>query len=445
MRKSLFLTLLVLTILGASQPLWGGTVYSYAVNQIVDGSRFTTQIRLTNDDNAPHSVFYLFIPAAMNGANIDREEAIEIVMPPRTTRRFDDLVPEGRHGMLELKADDEIAVTARITGTPKDGEKSFGTELPVTDSINAIVPGKTAILQGMTRTAGLTESDFYIKNLSLERAVCAVEVRRPGGVLVVQQTLNIVPLGLTFFRDVLSTLGIENIGETSFAVTCDQLARPFGLVRRIPTAEVLFIPPSGTGRSTLDPFPSSNCPDDALINMPGTVHIPTSNNERATIVAPTTPGESFSRILLDMEFTHGGWNRVSSGNHSVLWLQRTSKWKGNLFGYLNLFGPRKNYVKLQTNVNLPRSVINVMQQGAIFEEGQTYVLSYVYDAAANFIEAVITVKGGEEVVRMTDRPSVNQVVTDTSFQVVFGHTSHEAGPEVTTYGWTYSNLCVQLE
>ena len=72
-------------------------------------------------------------------------------------------------------------------------------------------------------------------------------------------------------------------------------------------------------------------------------------------------------------------------------------------------------------------------------------MRYVYDTENRFIEAVINRKGGEEVARLNDIPSVREIRTDNNFMLVFGHGADEAGAEVTTDGWRYSNLCFQLQ
>lgn len=447
MRKSL-VALTALMLLGPVAPLWGGTIYvPYAVNKTVRGHQFTTEIRVHNDDTSSHKLTYLFIPAGKNGTNFDRaSEPIEITVKGHVTEVLDDLVPDGERGMLEISADPEIAVTARLIGSADKGEtKTFGVEIPVITSTNVITPGRTAILQGLRRSEDRVVSDFFIANLSIERTQCAVEVRKRGGAEVVEEVLSLAPLSLSAFYDVLGLIDVENASDIMIAVTCDQLTRPFAVKQDLATAELLFIPPSGTGNSSLDPFPSNECPPDALLQLDGTFHVPQPRSERATYFAPTTPGQSYNRLIVTMEFTHGGWHRISSANHAVFWLNRTSQWSGNVFGYLNLFGPKKNNAKNLTNVDLPRGVVAAVTQGAVFDQGETYVVHYTYDAAANFIETVISEKGGAELVRMTDRTTVRKIVTDDNFMVVFGHSANEHGLELPTYGWEYANFCLRLE
>lgn len=445
--KKGYLAWFFLSTLAVTQPLWGGTVYiPLALDVKVDGNRFTTEIRFQNDGGKPATVRYLFIPAQKDGTKYDREtEMTEVVVPGRSTTMLDDVVPRGKRGMMEISADEKTSVTARLIGRTPQGVETFGVEVPAVTSRRAVTPGQTTVLPGLARTDGVVVSDFYLLNLSIERSLCAIEVFKRGGTMVTEQSLSVPPLSVFPYGDVLSLLGLTNAADTSIAVTCDELSHPFATVHKLETAEMLYVPPAGGGSSKLDPFPVNTCPEDALINLEGTVHVSTRDNVRAFVFGDTTPGTVYSRIQLTMEFTHGGWHQRSGDNHNVFWLNRTNQWRRNVFGYLNLWGPNRNFAKLTTNVSLPAAVVQTVQKGAVFQEGVTYSVSHVYDTGANFIETVVTVKGGEEVVRLVDKPTVNKIVAEDRIMVGFGHGADEEGPEVITVGWTYSNVCVTLE
>lgn len=447
MRKS-FIVLISLFFIGAAQPLLAGTVYVPMAGDLVtaEGHIITTQVLFHNTSGQPQSYSAVFIPATSDGTLVDRESPEEFTVTQRATEVRDDLAPAGVFGLLEITTDDEITVTARLVSIAADGEQKIGANVPVINSRSAIAAGGTGVVQGLDRIDGQMVSDFFMLNLSIERSECNVDVRRRDGFRIFEQTVSLPPLSLFPFEDVLSLLGVMNTTDVSVAVSCDTLSHPYGLSRRVDTGEIRFVPPSPKGAASIDLFPTSDCPEDALFQLPGDFHIPSPQNERATFFVDTTPGEVFSRLILTMEFTMGDWNRGDpSGNHAVFWLNRTPQWASNLFGYVNLFGPRKNFAKMQTNVGLPRGVIEAVQQGANFEPGLTYTVRYTYDTEQNFIEAIFTQKGGGEVVRLNDIPTVNRIVTDNNFMLAFGHTSHEEGPEVTTFGWRYSNLCFRLE
>ncbi len=80
---------------------------------------------------------------------------------------------------------------------------------------------------------------------------------------------------------------------------------------------------------------------------------------------------------------------------------------------------------------------------AFFEPGNTYHVQFEYSTLEGFYEATVT-RDGQVVGTVRDVPTVNQIRTvGENWFVDFGHNLEAAGPEVPTYGWTYSNLRVQ--
>lgn len=47
---------------------------------------------------------------------------------------------------------------------------------------------------------------------------------------------------------------------------------------------------------------------------------------------PFEEGTVFSKIVVDMDFFHGGWGGVPSHNHNIFWLNRGNSWPRNVFG-----------------------------------------------------------------------------------------------------------------
>lgn len=444
MKKGILaLCFLLLTL--AAAPAWAGTVYAFAQNRTSDGNMFVTHYRFYNDSGENQTVQYLFIPEATNGTTMDRETAYSTLkIPPRNTKSYQDLVPVNQRGILEIVMESSVSVTARMVGEAADGTEFFGADLPVVTSDNVVNPGQTATLPGLRRQAGQIKSDFFILNASVDTSSCAVEVLKKGGAKLTETILSIPPLTVFPFFDALGLLGVENTADASIAVTCDQSAYPFSTIHDLDTAQMVHVPPAGGGSSRLDPFPSSDCPDGAAMSLAGVFHVPQrGGGERATYLAPITPG-TYSEVELTMEFTFGGWDRNASANHAIFWLNRSQVWRSNVLGYLNAFGPNKNFVKNLTNLNLPAGAVQTAQDGAVLEVGRTYTVNYLYSTASRLIEAVISVKGGQEIVRIQDAPTVNRLDLPGELMLVFGHTTFEHGPEVPTYGWQYANLCLQV-
>ena len=430
----------------AAAPAWSGTVYvTLAVNDDVEGSSYLTEVRFHNDSSESATASYLFLPEAMDGTVADRENGFtEIEINGRTTMALDDLVPVGARGILEIRADETVAINARLKGTAPDGTAFAGVEIPVVTSDNAIEPGDTALLSGLRRRVDSARTDFYLLNLAIEPANCAVEVLRRGGARITEVMLSMPALSTSPFLDTLGLLGEVNTGDATIAVTCDQLTYPFATINDLETAHVIYVTPSGKGTSTLDPFPEFECPADALINEPGTFHAPTDGNERRTFMIDSEAGQ-FEELQLTMEFTMGGWDRNSSGNHAIFWLNRTPVWRSNVFAYFNAFGPNRNELKYFTNVGLPQGEEKTDSSRTELKEGKTYTVEFLYSTSSRLAEVVVSLKGGAQVARTELVPTVRNIQSTGEWMLVFGHSTDEAGKEVPTYGWRYSNLCMTLK
>ncbi len=436
--KQLVLSLIL--VLPAAAPLVGGTVYvPLMIDRHVADNQIETEVRVTNDSSLSRSFSYVFIPELVDGTTVDRTDKVTKSVPPHATVSLTELVSPGQQGMLEINADSRLAITSRLVGTSPQGTRRTGAEMPVVTTRNAVPAGETAILQGLFRSNDAQESDVFLLNAGPQASLCVVEVYRSNGDRLFAATLTLPALSLRGFDDALGLLGVVHGEDASIATTCDEASHPFARVRDLETGEVLFIPPSGRS------FDEFSCPDTALYQFGGVFHAPTPGNERAEYAIPIDGGRTFSKLTIDLEFTHGGWNTVSDGNHAVVWLYRADRWRSNTFAYVNLFGPQKNIAKMITNVDISPAV-DAVQKGAVFAEGTTYRLHYEYDTGADRVEALFTTTAGEEVVRLVGVPTVNHIVTqDPGFSVVFGHTADEAGPEVPTYGWQYANLCIRIE
>ncbi len=443
--KKLTICLALGLLLGSVVPVWSGTVYvPLAVNRTVEGNQLETEIRVTNDSSTSTTLYYVLIPSWTDGTTIDRDTATkQMTVPSHSTIRLDELITPGKYGALEITAGKEIAVSARLVGVSPDGRQA-GAEMPIVTSATATSPGDTTILQGLSRVEQVVATDFHLFNLSRNVSDCVVEVFRGNGSRVTAVTLAVSGLTLVPYEDVLALLNMTDVEDIRIAVTCDQISYPFAMIHHLDTAEVLFLGPSGTGASSLDPFPA--CPPGALYAYEGVFHVPAARSETKQFNIKMQGGQQYSKIILDMDFTHGGWNSDSSGNHSVFWLNRGDRWRGNVFGYVTAWGPNKNYIKMATNVDLPAGQMDAVQKGLVLKRSATYHVHYEYDTANRRIECTFTDETGNRILLLENTPTVNKIVTESpGFFVVFGHGSHEAGPEVPTYGWEYANLCIQIQ
>lgn len=446
--KKLLTCLVTLAVLISAAPAWSGTVYvPLTINVDKDGNQLETEIRVTNTSATDFRSFnYYVIPENTDGTLRPDDFGEEVLLAPRAAFVLQDLVGEGETAMVEITAENDIGITSRLVSTSAQDVLLIGHDVPVISSDNLPNGGETAILQGWARTATDLRTDFHLVNLGQLTTNCTTSIYDDNGLSLISNfQFAQQPLSLRSFKDVLSIINIVENDEISALFSCDQPFYPFATTYSALTGEVLAISPSASGRSNLLPPGGLDqpIPGAVVFERPGLFHRPTVGNEAAHFDIPFPGNPSYSRIVLDMDFTHGGWGNPSNSNHGIFWLNRGTRWRSNLFGYFNAFGPNTNEIKLSTNAGLAPGAIRAKTAGAALIPGVTYHVHFEYDTVSNFYEATIT-SGGQFIASVRDVPTVNRINTvEENWFVVFGHESGAFGPEVPTYGWSYFNLRVQ--
>lgn len=441
--------LILVAIILSAGPVLAGTVYvPLATDVELDGNRLATEIRVLNTSpTAFRSFRYYVIPEGTDGTDRPEGPVGELVqLAPRTSFLLRDLVADGESAMVEISADDEIHVSSRLISDDVSGAPLLGHEMPVVSSENVVPADGSAALQGWARTATDLRTDFHLMILSESSATCSARVFGPDGeILAAGVTFGQQPTSLRTFPDVLSLLQVVERDEISAIFSCDQPFYPFSVTSSRLTGELLLMVPSASGRSALTPPGDREDPEPGamVFERPGVFHRPTVGNESRRFDIPFPGNPTFSRIVLEMDFTHGGWAPDPTDNHGIFWINRGDRWRSNNFGYFNAFGPGTNQVRLATNANLPATVVQGRSVSAFLAPGTTYRVRFEYDTVADFYESTIF-RDGEVLATVRDEPTVNQIRTvDENWYLVFGHNVETAGSEVPTYGWTYSNLRVQ--
>lgn len=438
-----------LAVFFAATPIFAGTVYVPLVTDVdLDGNRLGTEIRVLNTSTTDFRSFrYFVIPEGTNGTERpDGEVGQAVQLAPRASFQLRDLVAEGESAMVEISADEEIHISSRLIADDVSGAPLLGHEMPVVSSDNLMLATGSAVLQGWARTGADLRTDFHLLVLSEQAATCSASVfAADGGALASGATFSQQPTSLKTFSDVLSLLQVVEQDEISLVLSCDQPFYPFSVTYSRLTAEVLLVFPSASGRSALMPPGDREepIPGAVVFERPGVFHRPTVGNESRRFDIPFPGNPTFSRILLEMDFTHGGWAPDSSDNHGIFWLNRGDRWRSNLFGYFNVFGPGINQVKLATNVNLAAGEVQAKSVSAFLTPGANYSVRFEYNTITDTYRSTIS-RDGQVVATVQDVPTANRIRTvDENWFVAFGHNLGAAGTETPTYGWSYSNLRVQ--
>lgn len=194
-------------------------------------------------------------------------------------------------------------------------------------------------------------------------------------------------------------------------------------------------------------------PAPVLLKREGVFHRPKPGNELKRFDIAVPGGRSFHRIIVEVEVTHGGWNArgEKKTNHAVFWLNRGKKWRGNVLGYVNVFGPTRPRVKMANNIGKPPGVMSSQTRNWKAVPGHTYRFRYVYDAGAGRVDLTVS-ENGRQVAELRDQITTDPVTAKPhndpappGFFIIFGHPADSPGPEVPTHGWTYANLKVLFQ
>lgn len=195
--------------------------------------------------------------------------------------------------------------------------------------------------------------------------------------------------------------------------------------------------------------PPEFCPDieGAVVFRMTEEFVPSPEEPTRSFTIPCEGGLVFGSVVIELDVIHGGWFEPEpDGTHGIFQFQRGTRWRSNLYGFMTMFGPPQNEVKVISNIDLgPGEVVRLNQRPARFYEGTTYHIRYTYDAAGSERRLVIT-DGDGEVINISDSRTVGEVSTlSPGFDLILATAdSGDEGPEVPSYGWVYDNVCIRV-
>lgn len=429
-----------MTMLAAIPPVFAGTVFvPVAIDQEVMGNHFRTEIRAYNDSGGARRFSYSFVELGDIGTE-NASEPVEVMVGPRRTERFDDLVPPDTTGFLEISAEDDLYFTARLIGTSADGKDSTGVELRVVTARDATSPGVTSVVPGLMRS-DTRVADYFMFNLSTSWVNCAIDVFRRGGNRLYQQTWSFPPYSLISFPDALRLLGVTEGVDFSIAATCDELSYPFAMLHDLGTAQLLYVSPAGSGLAGFQSTDPQACSAGATcVERSGNFFTPT-RNEPVRRITMNVPEGIYSRIHLRMDVLHGGWLNPSSGLHNIFWLALNGN--KDMVGYVNLLGPGRNRILMRHGFGLVQEQKPKLEKPFQATPGETYTFDYVYDTALGTIELQIFNRG-EVVASISAAPNVNRIDIGPNDKFLLDISFTGSNPnEPATYGWRYQNLFIE--
>jgi hypothetical protein len=451
MRKPLVASL-ALSLLGAAGSAFAGTVYVPVPDPVGStGSSHALQVWITNSGPQQRPYTAHFLEAETDGTRRPAKLTETPLAAGRTTL-LTGIGVRGKLGLLEIDANPQMSIEARLVNTSPGGQITVSM-VPVISSDNVFAAGGTAVVQGLGRDGARGDSSSLgIVNLGQQGAQCQVKVfRADGSQIGATATLTFSPLSLSFFADAFAILGVQQVADARFQVSCSQPFYTFATIFQQSNAQVAFVLPSASGESTLTRPGVDNQPPPAagavVFSRPGLIHTVTRQKEKEQIFIDLEQDLSLRRLVLDMEFTPGPWNTTKiPGNHAIVWLYR-EKFRGNTIANVNAFGPDKFSLKASQNINLAPRALTVSETGVPWEQGRRYHLKYTYDAELNRVFVVLS--AGGTTLKSFDfagtTPNGVLTVPAKGLTVDFGHYSTQfEGPEVASFGWSYWDLRIEM-
>jgi hypothetical protein len=457
MRKRLVVCLAAgLTVaLGGADAAFAGAVYVPVPDPINSstGSTHAIQVWITNGGTASRPYTATYLDAESDGTQRSSTPPPQTAVTAGRTSVLGGVSTPGKNGLLEINASATMSIEARLYSTSADAQTTTVSPVPVISSENLFATGSTAVVLGLRRD--LTQGDFTslgVVNLGQQAAQCQVSFfRADGSQISSTASLTFKPLSLRFFPDAFGLLSEQQTADARAQVSCDQPFYTYATIYTGSNSQLMVVAPAGSGASTLtipgsgsssggNPPPTTG--GSVLFSASGVFHTVTQGNEKKTFNIVLPNAVSLRKMVIDMDFVPGPWNRAKiPGNHAILWLYR-DKFRSNTIANVNAFSPPKLTLKAAQNVNLPQGDLTQEEQGVAWVQGKTYHLQYTYDAEHATVTAVLST-GGTTLKTLQFPGTAPSGVLDipaTGLTAEFGHYADQSGPEVASYGWSYANF-----
>ncbi len=440
---------LVTLLLTPVVSIFAGVVYvPLAIHNDQEGNVYKTQVWLSNEGQERRRVETYLIGENEDGTEREEPTTGQVLVAPSGTVFVSNVVAEGAVGMLELTTPPQVSVQARLVGEV-NGVANMGAAMPVISSENIVEPNQRIHLQPWIRSAD-RETDLIVVNLGFEGASCTVNAFRGGGGQIgTSSILNLEPLSMRQFPDVLGILGQDSLGAGRGSVVCDQPFYAFSATFDFSKGTVVTSYPAAQGSSTLirpDQLPEPGvCPERAdCFEILGDFHTAVRGNDKFRIAVPVTKNVEFRQLVVELDFTHGGWfSSNPEGIHNIFYLTRTGGYSTHTFGFVTTRGPGRDLVRNEVTVDLPRGENQKMTQGVSLSPGTTYHVHYLYDGQTGLIEVNVTEKfTGRQVVGLFGNIARRIRTQNKTWFITFSDGQAEA--HVPSRDWTYSNLSVQF-
>lgn len=433
------LACVALLVCALTQPALAATKTFYVplIKSSADVTIHSTSIWISNPGTQPRTATARLLEV---GKPPQPLTAIPTVGPGRTTVVL--ALPVA--GILEIVADDGMAVEARSRSTASDGKEALTAVPVITQDVVPEAKATTQVL-GLQRDPGRGRVlDFGVVNLGNKKSVCDVTFyRADGSVVVGTAKVEVAASSVAHFSDAFAILGESNIADARAQVSCDQPFFPYGALLDRTAAQHVYVGPSQGGTV---PFEEPLDPEaDFVFRRNGQFHTSTVSNPKAQINIPVNGETQFTKVVFGVDFRIGGWNnRCAPTNHNIMWLYRNQPghpFRSNSLANVNAFLDR---LRNNQNIDLPPKQNTNKDVRIDWKQDVWYSIRYTYDARASLITVELREDGSAVAGFSMPGSARSGVITVPSYglKVDFGHLAGQHCPEVNSIGWDFRNFYV---
>jgi hypothetical protein len=203
MRSALLVSLLLaLAAMAAGEELF---IPMVAQKQGQDGAWWNTEVWIANTTTGTGSFGVVFLPAGEPNQDALRAEPEQEDLAPGATVYRDNLVPQGKAGVLRVLASPGIVVLARVFNSA--GRGSFGQSVPAMPRSAALRPGEIGHLLGLRRSTQF-RTNVGLFNPSGDVGVIRLRLYQGNGASAGEQSYRIAAGGYIQLDDVLHAFAV---------------------------------------------------------------------------------------------------------------------------------------------------------------------------------------------------------------------------------------------
>jgi hypothetical protein len=425
-------------------PALAATVYVSL--PLADDATYDAEVTVANSGTGAQQASLVFLESNTNGAQ-NRPAATKQTIAASSTVVLSSVSPATKTGLLEVTGTADLGVSARVA---LGGPNGLGFDLPVISTTNSAAGNGTMLVQGLVRNGAVTTTQVIV-NLGSTASQCTVTALSSAGVAFgTPATITLPPRSQRVFPDALVAFGVTSATDVLAEVTCNQRFFTYGVVVDTAKPDATVLGPALQLDVALAP-PGSACATGATCyTLPGNFFTPAANDPYKIYKFPVDIGLKFRRLEARFKWYHGGWNPdVPGAIFTLFYINRLGKFRSNTFISVDISAsPARVFMELTADLPnaAPPTGIQTERQRILLTPGETYDVTYIYDAENRRFDLKMVDSAGNTVVDVVKplKSATPFVLSRGPFWIQFSEPGTGAPLHRPNIGWRYSDFTLSL-